>query len=1062
MGILIFFQWKFLAIFLLIIASQQAAAIPSLENCSYFFETRELVSPLKGKAQPSPIHRKELVDHVEKMLNRVSEFSTIRELAEAMGIRVWLFGGTASSFLHYSKWDLASRKGILKLQRNRFDYEFSHIFRSSQDIDIVVDALPEVALDFQKNLAERFPYFLGYKKNQWEVRTLRHQMGIPGSLGYKEALLNDTDFGLQNTDSHSIGMIEITRSSNEPLIRDLKHWDSEKSLFLEDALKNRITYLRSPQHFNTSRAASGENPEILSVIRLLVKAFQFDLDFTSQSTGNSRNQIQDIEEIIDKFNPKSITHPVALRRIQDTAKKLIFHAVNLESAIHQLDLLGLRKKLIALGNSSKIDHPSWWLNREPLRSNSVGQAPKGSESLYPTAQELGMTVVAHETTDFLSYESITRAHSGEPNVLISRRNRTGETAIYGDGFYVRQGMLGSRGYGLTIRFKVDPQARLGIDFQKTDVKDWFIFTNKKALQVIPEELEFEWEDLVALAESGKKIEINPSDLALLEKFKKRLTSSKINQELDLLWNSKNNQDLDRLVRILTAFQNSNLSKLISRENIHSVLKNLYSKLPEITPTQTEENIDKYVRFTGPLAQGLDLLGLLQRETYVRTLEKILETFQLSFELRKKIGFEILLNSIQFEKHLEFKKVFTSTEYKQFLMEIKSWSQSSEARKKEFLTQLYRKWNGAIIYAEIDTVFKPFIEAGLFKVNDKNQSNLSILQVASYYDQKDILKWLIENPNFDFNTQDAFGNTEIEQLRLHGKKEWADEIQKRRPESRSRVITLQERIQDDSNPYYPQGAPIVDFVRINAGSFYMGGDKNGTLTTITQPFEIMSVDVVQKMYQEISVLIQNHLGSGFENLKPAHTYYHSGDFNPAYGMSFEQVSTWIRGLNQLSTFDNSEVQAVLKTWLPGHLKGTQYQLPTEAQWEMVSRLGGRAGASYAHGKDSLYLSDYAVFDSTPSSTGMTIPPVGFRKPVFYQGKPLYDLNGLIWHWVSDWYTDRGSTGGVDPQGPTHGSFKVMRGGSFGSSIFGITSDTRFYGAPHVEQLFAGFRLIRCFE
>ena len=47
-----------------------------------------------------------------------------------------------------------------------------------------------------------------------------------------------------------------------------------------------------------------------------------------------------------------------------------------------------------------------------------------------TAAELGIEVVAHETNHFLAYESITRAHSGEPNVLTSREGAPGELAAF--------------------------------------------------------------------------------------------------------------------------------------------------------------------------------------------------------------------------------------------------------------------------------------------------------------------------------------------------------------------------------------------------------------------------------------------------------------------------------------------------------------------------------------------------------------------------------------------------------------------------------------------------------
>ena len=103
-------------------------------------------------------------------------------------------------------------------------------------------------------------------------------MGQRGGPGFKEALLDDTDFNDQNTDSNSVAMVEVTKST-EPVVRDLRHWDNGKSIFLEDAIHNRISFMRSNRHFTTARATAGENPEILLVIRLLVKAFQYELEF---------------------------------------------------------------------------------------------------------------------------------------------------------------------------------------------------------------------------------------------------------------------------------------------------------------------------------------------------------------------------------------------------------------------------------------------------------------------------------------------------------------------------------------------------------------------------------------------------------------------------------------------------------------------------------------------------------------------------------------------------------------------------------------------------------------
>jgi hypothetical protein len=453
----------------------------------------------------SKITANDLVEYTIKGIDQVPEFKFIRETAEKMNLRVWLFGGTASSFLHYVKWDLARNRGLMDLQKDRFDYDYTNIFRSTQDLDIVIDATPEIALDFQKIITEKYPQFLGAKA-KWEVRTLRHRMGNYGEIGFKEALLNDPDFLNQDTDSNSIGMVELTFNKNEKqryesIIRDLKTWDQpENSVFLNDTLNNRISYFRSKMHFSTSRAKAGENPEILSVIRILVKAFQYELKF-------SPTDFAQMKMIVNEFDRTQITDSNALRRIYDTAKKLVMHAVNIEYAINKLEELGLRQKLIAMGDINEINSAAWWLNRKPLRSFPVG---RGSGS---TAKELKLTIVAHETNNFLAFESITRAHSGEPNVFVSRETAIGEMAVHGEGFYTRIGKEGARGTGLTVRFIVNPLARENTDF--IIVGDYIVFKNKKALTVIQESLNLGINDLLKLADSNEELKVDHSDLALL-------------------------------------------------------------------------------------------------------------------------------------------------------------------------------------------------------------------------------------------------------------------------------------------------------------------------------------------------------------------------------------------------------------------------------------------------------------------------------------------------------------------------------------------------------------------
>jgi len=101
----------------------------------------------------------------------------------------------------------------------------------------------------------------------------------------------------------------------------------------------------------------------------------------------------------------------------------------------------------------------------------------------------------------------------------------------------------------------------------------------------------------------------------------------------------------------------------------------------------------------------------------------------------------------------------------------------------------------------------------------------------------------------------------------------------------------------------------------------------------------------------------------------------------------------------------------------------YLLPTEAQWEYACR--GGSTTLWCSGDNKEGLREYAWFATTE---GGGTKPVGQKLP---SGFGVFDMCGNVWEWCSDWYSpDYYASCPVDnPDGPSSGTDRVMRGGGF---------------------------------
>ena len=128
----------------------------------------------------------------------------------------------------------------------------------------------------------------------------------------------------------------------------------------------------------------------------------------------------------------------------------------------------------------------------------------------------------------------------------------------------------------------------------------------------------------------------------------------------------------------------------------------------------------------------------------------------------------------------------------------------------------------------------------------------------------------------------------------------------------------------------------------------------------------------------------------------------------------------------------------------------YRLPTEAEWEYAAR-GGNQSYGYKY-SGSNYCSDVAWYWSNTSSSQC----VKTKEP---NELGIYDMSGNVWEWCSDRYDVYYSYTQTNPTGPSSGSYRVFRGGSWDvDSQHCRVSYRNFYSTDN-GLIFIGLRLAR---
>lgn len=428
--------------------------------------------------------------HLREAVKTVPAFAEIARRAEALGLRVWLFGGAAATVAS------TVRRRLTGDDAHRTPLALDELFHSAQDIDVAVDG-PEAAFAELEAWLRSRPPFLPDGRSAWELRHLRRTTGPKGPL------LGDPTFFEQHSDTQSTGVLALDATDAEPVLRDLAAWDRIDAPFVEDARRGTIRFLERSTHGTTPRAQAGLNPPMFAAVRYWTKVLGLALETRPEDEARTR-------AIVDAFDPEEeLSTPYARYWLERNGKKLLLYAVDLEHARAELDRQGLAPKLVAASRAYWTSSEGrrrqeeeargknagrtleQWLDRKPLPGFEVGTGDG------PTAESLGLDRVAHETADFPSWEILERSADDAPNLFTSRPDREGENAHYGEGFYVREGASGARNTGFTVRFRLRPEAREGTDFERVPTylarhgkpslgleKDFVVVKNRRALELV--------------------------------------------------------------------------------------------------------------------------------------------------------------------------------------------------------------------------------------------------------------------------------------------------------------------------------------------------------------------------------------------------------------------------------------------------------------------------------------------------------------------------------------------------------------------------------------------------
>jgi formylglycine-generating enzyme required for sulfatase activity len=247
--------------------------------------------------------------------------------------------------------------------------------------------------------------------------------------------------------------------------------------------------------------------------------------------------------------------------------------------------------------------------------------------------------------------------------------------------------------------------------------------------------------------------------------------------------------------------------------------------------------------------------------------------------------------------------------------------------------------------------------------------------------------------------------------------WADVLEL---EPRASVIAdaeIRARISGTGLPWKVRDRVTgIELVLIPPGKYMRGASPNDSQASADER-PVHEVTISKAHYLGVTEVTQ----SEWSKVMGANPSYFKGDSLPVEGVSWDDIQPFLK-------------------------KSGGLRLPTEGEWEYACR-AGTTGSRYGE------LDDVAWYDN--NSINRTHAVGGKRANAF----GLHDMLGNVWEWCSDWYGDYSSASQTDPQGPSKGNYRVLRGGSWDNNDRYCRASNRYNIAPAGRNDSIGFRVAR---